>query len=272
MEHATPGQPLNPTGEKGDATELHLGGMTWTEARDSLRTDTIILLPTGAIEAHGPHLPLTTDVLIAEELSLRAALALRRRRDQALILPALSYGVSHVGGCFPGTSPIPAAALSDSIVSVVRSVARWGPRRFCIVNAHLEPAHVNAVIDGVEAARRESGAEIAFPDKREERWAAQLSEEFRRGARHAGSYETSLILAAHPAWVRTDLLDDLPPVWIDLPARLKAGAATFAEAGGVDGYFGNPSAASAEEGERLFTALTTMVLTAIDELPRPARD
>lgn len=272
MENSGQCQTLKLNSEIGQTGKFHLGGMTWTEAREALRSETIVLLPIGAIEAHGPHLPLSTDVLIAEELSRRAAMALRGRHDLAVILPALIYGVSRVGVCFPGTSPIPPSSISESIVSIVSSLAGWGPRRFCIVNAHLEAAHVKAIIDGVETARRESGAAIAFPDKREAQWAARLSEEFQRGARHAVPYETSLILAARPSCVRTDLLAHLLPVWIDLPARLKAGATTFAEAGGVDGYFGDPAAASAEEGERLFTALTNMVLTAIDELPKPVRD
>jgi len=247
-----------------------LRDLTWPEAREALAPETVVLLPIGAIEAHGPHLPLDTDVIIAEEAARRAAVRLERRGDRALLAPTVSYGVSEVGACFPGTVPVPPEVIAGQVARILVELARWGPRRLAVVNAHLEPAHVAAVRTGVERAVSVSGAAIAFPDKREPRWAAGLSEEFRRGARHAGGYETSLVLAADPAAVRTYLLPDLAPVWVDLPAKLRAGARTFAEAGGVDGYFGNPAAASAEEGERLFDALAAMIVAALDELD-PAR-
>ena len=245
---------------------VDLASMTWPEAAAALRPETVVLLPIGAIEAHGPHLPLDTDVIIATETARRAARLLLDRGHQSVIAPALSYGVSYVGTCFPGTTPAPPEAIARTVASVLTELARWGPRRLAVVNAHLEPAHVAAVQEGVKQAMADSGAAIAFPDKRAERWAATLSAEFRRGSRHAGSYETSLVLAARPDAVRRDFLPTLAPVWVDLPGRLRAGARTFAEAGGRDGYFGDPATATAAEGEQLFAALAEMVATAVDEL------
>ena len=223
------------------------------------------LLPTGAIEAHGPHLPLDTDVTIARETARRSGELLSRRGDSAVVLPPLTYGVSYVGACFPGTLPLPADVQAAIVANVLIGVATQGPSRLVIVNAHLEPAHIESLGAGAEIARRETGATVVVPDQRQARWAATLSEEFRRGARHAGSYETSLMLATAPNTVRQDLLPKLQPVWVDLPARLQEGAQTFAEAGGVDGYFGDPARASIEEGERLFAALARMVVASLDE-------
>lgn len=223
------------------------------------------LLPTGAIEAHGPHLPLDTDLTIATETAYRAARLLLYRGESALVLPALGYGVSYVGTCFPGTIPLSADVLTEMVVNILNEVARQGPDRLVIVNAHLEPAHIAALAAAAQRAQNETQAAIAFPDQREPRWAATLSEEFRQGARHAGSYETSLMLAARPDAVRRELLDGLPPVWVDLPARLQEGAKTFAEAGGTDGYFGDPAQATVEEGEQLFDALARMVLASLVE-------
>lgn len=226
---------------------------------------TVVLLPTGAIEAHGPHLPLDTDVTIATETARRAARLLLDRGESVVVLPALGYGVSYVGTCFPGTIPVPAGVHTEMVANILTGVARQGPDRLVIVNSHLEPAHIAALAAAAQRARNESQAAIAFPDQREPRWAATLSEEFRQGARHAGSYETSLMLAARPDAVRQEMLRGLPPVWVDLPARLQEGAKTFAEAGGTVGYFGDPAEATAEEGERLFDALAHMVLTSLDE-------
>jgi creatinine amidohydrolase/Fe(II)-dependent formamide hydrolase-like protein len=67
-------------------------------------------------------------------------------------------------------------------------------------------------------------------------------------------------MAARPIAVRADRLSDLPPVWIDLPAKLQAGARTFAEAGAELGYFGDPASATKAEGERMLDALAEMVM------------
>lgn len=243
------------------ASRLFLSDMTWPEAAAALAQDCIVLLPVGAIEAHGPHLPLDTDVIIATETARRTAEALRRRGDGAVVMPPISYGVSFVGAAFPGTVPAEAPLVAGLVEAVLTAVAGSGPRRLAVVNAHLEPAHVEAIRAGVWGASATSGASIACPDQREPRWAATLSEEFRRGSRHAGAYETSLLLAAAPDSVRRDLLAALPAVLVDLPGRLRAGARTFAEAGATEAYVGNPAAASADEGERLFSALVW-----IDEL------
>lgn len=248
------------------AAPLHLVDATWPEAAAAMRPETIVLLPIGAIEAHGPHLPLDTDVVIAAEAARRAGLALAASGEQVVIAPPVSYGVSYVGTCFAGTTPLPSETVSSVVSGVLIELARQGPRRLCVVNAHLEPAHVAAIDAAVATARDASGAGIAFPDKRADRWAAMLSDEFRRGMRHAGAYETSLMLAAAPDRVRRELLPKLAPVLIDLPARLRAGARSFAEAGGTDGYFGEPALASVEEGERLFAALADMIRLAIAEL------
>jgi creatinine amidohydrolase len=243
-----------------------LADLTWVEARDVLGADCVVLLPVGAIEAHGPHLPLDTDVIIAVETARRAAARLRARDVLAVVAPPIAYGVSYVGAPFAGTVPASASLVAALVEQVITGLATFGPTRFAVVNAHLEPAHVEAVRQGVGRAAAGTGVRIALPDKREPRWAASLTEEFRRGSRHAGAYETSLVLAVAPEKVRTDLLRSLPAVAIDLPSRLRAGARTFAEAGGTEAYFGDPARATAAEGERLFEALAAMVETAVEEL------
>jgi creatinine amidohydrolase len=106
---------------------------------------------------------------------------------------------------------------------------------------------------------------VAFPDIRAPRWTERLSQEFRDGMRHAGAYETSLILAAYPERVRQEMLPTLPPVLVDLPGALRAGARYFDEAGGTLAYFGNPAAATATEGEAMYDALVEIMLDALSE-------
>jgi creatinine amidohydrolase len=244
-----------------DAVEL--SSLTWQEAERRLRDRPIGLLPVGAIEAHGPHLPLDTDVIIAREMARRGAELLVRQGLPVLLLPSVEYGVSFVGTSFKGTSPVDAQYVEAYLSSLLHHMAQQGYRALCVCNAHLEPAHVTAIQQAARSASDLSGVPIAAPDKREPRWSVRLSEEFRMGARHAGSYETSLLLAVAPDTVRWEIACSLNPVWIDLPARLRDGAQTFADAGSDLAYFGDPAAASAAEGERLFDALATIIRDAV---------
>jgi creatinine amidohydrolase len=244
---------------------VELSSCTWQEAEEFLRRRPVGLLPIGATEAHGTHLPLDTDVIIAHEMARRGASFLAASGLPVLLLPPIAYGVSFVGTCFGGTSPVGPQEFEGYLTSVLEQLAPQGYRGLAVCNAHLEPAHVEAIRRAADSVSRACDIPIVAPDKRDERWASRLSEEFRRGARHAGSYETSLLLAVAPETVRWERARDLTPVWVDLPARLRDGARTFAEAGGALGYFGDPARATAEEGNRLFDALASIVRDAVLE-------
>jgi creatinine amidohydrolase len=91
----------------------------------------------------------------------------------------------------------------------------------------------------------------------------QLGEAFSAGD-HGGSFQTSLMMAAAADQVREKERISLPPM-DGLAAALKKGAKTFAEAGGEDAYFGDPTAASAEEGEAMFEALSGILALHVAE-------
>ena len=239
--------------------------MTWMEARDLLSQRPVGLLPIGAIEAHGPHLPLDADIIIARATAERAISRLRAIGIPALVLPPISYSVSFVGTSFAGTTPVDPDAFEGYLTSILTQHARQGYRAIACCNAHLEPAHVARVTKASQTATELSGIPILFPDHRIEPYVGLLSGEFRAGARHAGGYETSIVMAARPDVVRAELLPTLEPVWIDLPAKLTAGARTFADAGATLGYFGDPASATVEEGHRMLDALAEIVMMALRE-------
>jgi creatinine amidohydrolase len=218
----------------------------------------VALLPVGATEAHGPHLPLATDVIIAEGTARRAAAALEAAGRAVAVAPAVVYSVTEYAGDFAGSVSLPAALAREHVRAVCAGLQRAGFRRLCLVNAHLEPAHVAALRSAVD------DLDVALADPTERRFARTLTEEFKRGACHAGSYETSLVLAERPELVR-DSRRGLTPRPIDLAAAMRAGVTTFAEAGAGDAYFGDPAAATVEEGEAIYTRLVAMVVTVVDE-------
>ncbi len=242
---------------------------TWKEAGEALARGVVAILPIGSTEAHGPHLPLATDVIISEEMSLRAAEKLRAQGLETMVMPAIAYSVTDFSAEFSGTISIKKETAAALIRDVCVSLYKQGARLIVIANSHLEPEHVASINEAIERVKQETGRAVAFPDKRRRRWAQTLTEEFRRGDCHAGSYETSLVMAARPELVRENIRQSLESVPISIAAKIKQGARNFTEAGGNDAYFGDPSAASQQEGEAMYHALSDMIVTAVIEAIAP---
>ena len=156
---------------------------------------------------------------------------------------------------------MPAAALTAYLRAIVEAFLAGGFAHVCLVNDHLEPAHdraVRAAIDGL-APR----ASVACPLTR--RWARTLSDEFKSGACHAGRYETSLVLGARPELVDEPARAALPAVPISLSDQLAKGVDTFAGMGMDRAYAGDPAAATADEGHRLYEQLAAMIVGEVSE-------
>jgi creatinine amidohydrolase len=235
-----------------------LAELTWKEAEAARPRDPIVLVPVGSTEAHGPHLPLATDVILSDELARRAALALEPAGHHVLIAPSLPFALTDYAGEFAGTLSLSAGTATALFDEVFAALQRWY-RRVCVVNNHLEPAHVACLREACRARG------VAFPDQTERRWARTLTDEYKRGACHAGSYETSLVLAARPALVRDEVRATLPPLPIDLARAMREGQRTFGEAGAADAYFGDPAAATRAEGDAIYALLVEMIVTTVRE-------
>src|SRR6266404_7493550 len=239
--------------------------LTWKEAREALRQGVVAILPIGSTEAHGPHLPLATDVIISEEMSRRAAAKLKGQGIETLVLPAISYSVTDFSSDFSGTISVRKETAAALIHDICVSLYAQDARLVAIANSHLEPEHVASINEAIEKVKQETGRAVAFPDKRRRRWAEKLTEEFRRGDCHAGSYETSLVMAARPELVHEDIRQSLERVPISIAEKIKEGARNFTEAGGTEAYFGDPRGASREEGEAMYEALSDMIVTSVME-------
>jgi len=244
-----------------------LAKLTWPEARARFGADLVVFLPIGSTEPHRPHLPLDTDVTIALAQTRAAAEELERLGVRTLVLPALPYGVTYYTDGFEGRVTLRTGTLWAVLDDIVESLEEQGLRRIVFSNAHLEPAHVQ-VLRGVALDHPEhtgEKAQVLFPDNTRRRWAETLGEEFRSGDCHAGSYETSLVLAADPAAVREAERRALAPVAIDLIAKMKAGVRSFVQAGASAAYCGDPAAASAAEGHERVAALAHILVESVRE-------
>jgi creatinine amidohydrolase len=243
---------------------VKLGDLAYPEVRSLVDAGAVALWPVGSTEAHGPHLPLSTDVLIAEETCKRAVSRIETELElKALIMAPLAFTVTEYASPFSGTISIPQETAIAYVRDVLIGAAAQGFRAVCLVNAHLEPAHRIALRNAREAAGKVAKCPLAIADPCDRRWVPTLTAEFQSGSCHAGQYETSLVMAAGGP-----VLDErtvLPPVEIDLMGAMKAGKRTFPEMGAEQCYFGRPADASLREGEETYRQLAEIVVTMLRE-------
>lgn len=250
-----------------NATARRVADLSSPELGELLRAGALALWPVGSTEAHGPHLPLATDTIIAEETARRAAPRLEARLGlHALLLPSLSFTVTDFAAPFPGTLTLPRSTVVPFVRDVLLGTLAQGFAGVLVVNGHLEPAHRFALRDAVAEAGRQGRGPVALVDPADRRFAHRLTEEFSSGSCHAGQYETSLVLAAAESAVREPARHALPRLDIDLVEAIRGGAQSFKEAGAPDGYCGDPRAATASEGERSFAILADIVVEVATEM------
>ncbi len=223
---------------------LRWGEAAWPELQELLaaRPTEVGLLPVGAIEQHGPHLPTGTDTLIATAVCERAAALV-----DGVVLPAVPVGVSYGHGTeLPGTLSLSPALLAEVLKAQIAWAAASGLRRILIVNAHLgNAATIGTATDWLRLYAPE--VRVGAVDW----WAADaavLAEATADGEDiHANRAETAVVMALAPHLVHTDRLADADDEdrTADLVFRYTAPSLS------TNGVTGRPSEATAELGERL---------------------
>ncbi len=224
---------------------MELAQLSWPDAREALRRVRLALLPVGAIEQHGPHLPLGTDWYIASHIAREVA-----ETDDRLLLPGIQVGVSEEHGQFWGTLTVSPEALREQAMALARSLAAHGLRRTVFVNGHGSNAAP------LEEAARHLRAEnvFAFVFNWWQSIASTLGTLFPDPTAHAGSIETSAMLVVRPELVRTERFDEASSAdrWGSFVEGVLVGsdAADFTEPGNV----GDPRLADEAKGRQLLSA------------------
>jgi creatinine amidohydrolase len=251
-------------GDREDTiTMQQLAAMTWEEARDAAGASAVAILPVGAVEAHGPHLPLETDVIIAHAMARSGAARLAARGLRAVVLPPLTYTAAAFAQGFAGTISLRPETVAATVLDIARSLTRHGFGMLAIANAHLDPGHLDSLESAVHLIRRDLGLAVACPNLAAKPWALRLGDEFRSGACHAGQFETSVVLAERPQLVREATRAGLPPNPTSLSRAIRDGKQSFEEAGGARAYFGFPAQATAEEGRATIEVLGEILEEAV---------
>lgn len=248
---------------------MNLAEQSWTRIRDALTSGKPVaaILPCGATEAHGPHLPLNTDVIISDGMATRAATLLAVEGIETFVLPPLAYAPAEYASEFPGTISVSADLAKALIIDIAKTLKQQGFACLAFANSHFDPANVAMLREAADGVRA-LGLPVAFPDFTRRALAQTLTAEFISGACHAGQFETSLVLAD-----RADLVDDaaraaLPENPHSLLDAFGSGAKTFHDAGGPEAYFGAPQAATAAEGEATFAIMAKALAESVTEAIR----
>ena len=222
--------------------------MTWEEVESCDKSRLVAILPIGATEAHGPHLPLSTDVIISAAMAEAGAQRLEHAGYLPAILPPLAYSCAGFAASFAGTLSLRPETETALIVDLGRALAAHGVRQLLLANAHLDPEHIAAIHAAVRGLEACATLRVIFPDVTRKPWALRLTDEFKSGACHAGCYEGSMVMAARPELVRAGIQQTLVANPASLSVAIRQGKRSFAEAGGPRAYFGDPARATAAEG------------------------
>ena len=247
----------------------------WSEltTRDFARLDatsTVAVLPLGATEQHGPHLPLGVDTLLADGI-VQATLPLLAESLPILFLPTQPIGLSPEHARFAGTLTLSAETLMRLWKEIGAGVARAGVRKLLLFNAH--GGHIGAM-DVVARELRESHDLLVYSVNWFHLPLAGVPPIDRFDV-HAGQSETAMMLALHPALVRQEEALDFKSSSqqrnIDFPVLGHARGAKFGWAMqdlNSAGAAGNAAAATAEEGAAYVAAAAQALALVLDELSR----
>ena len=229
------------------AASLGLGQQRWPRVTPH---ESLLLVPVGSVEQHGPHLPLATDAMIANAVTRAAAERLDAAGAPVLVAPSLNYGASGEHEGFPGTVSIGHEALFLLLAEFGRSAARWA-RGVIFVNGHGgNTATLTKVVDLL----RYEGRAVAW-----------TSTDLPGSDAHAGDTETSLLRHLAPWAVRVDLME---PGATEPVQPADAAAARGRRAGGLpERRARRPHRELRERGRALFERLVANLaaeLTALD--------
>lgn len=247
-----------------NSEKVFLWDMTREEAEKTMKEADFIILPTGSIEQHSIHLPVSTDSIRAEELTKH--LALNSGGLKMVLLPTLFYGQSLHHMRFGGTISLREDTYVQVIKDIAWSVKQQGGKRLLIVNFHGgNIAPIQLVRMRIE---REIGLKVYFVGWTS--FARDLVKEWFPGVPygHSGFYETSMILHFRPDLVLKEKMqkqEQRYEVEAIERVRTRGTAATFFDDQYITGGIGDPTLAKAELAEKIIPEVTERIIKALEE-------
>ncbi len=262
----------NPSSPQSSHSETYmLGEMNWPEAQRRLAEVDVALLPVGAIEQHGPHLPLDTDAFDADYLA--KLVASHCSDPKPVVLPLIPYGVSYHHNDFSGTISIRNETLASMVYEIGMGASRNGITKLVIINGHggndpslhfaaqkiNRDAHIFVCVDSGETSDVDIYAMIDTPNDV-----------------HAGEIETSTSLATRPELVKMDKLKPFVPEfssrYLDFTSKRGITWYAFTNKISASGVMGDPTKATAEKGKKMWDVMTRNLVEFVEELKQLTLD
>jgi creatinine amidohydrolase len=233
-----------------DGERLALDEMSWIDVAAHLAHDPRLIIPVGALEQHGAHLPLGTNVLIARQFAVDLS-----QEFGVLRAPAFGFGVNvQTERAYAGTASLGRKTLHRALNELLEAWEAHGVTEFIILTAHRHDPHLEALATLLTSASRVRVVDV---------WEVPIPDLLEGGqtAEHAGEAETSLMLHLYPDLVRMDRARDfiLSP---DEFRRYIRGRMSAPPAGGT-GCLGRPTLASAEKGRAIHRRILDVVRRAV---------
>jgi creatinine amidohydrolase len=236
---------------------LALDEMSWIDVAAHLAHDPRLIIPVGALEQHGPHLPLGANVLIARRFSLDLS-----HEFGVLRAPSFSFGVNvQTERAYAGTAALGRKTLHRALNELLDGWEGHGVTEFIVLTAHRHDPHLEALASLITTTSRVRVIDI---------WDVDIQDllDGQQTAEHAGEAETSLMLHLHPDLVRMDRARDftLSPEEF---RRYMRGSMPAPPAGGT-GCLGRPTLATADKGQAIYDRILDVVRRAV--FLRPDQD
>lgn len=240
--------------------------LTTLEIQAMPKKNALLVLPIGAVEQHGPHMPVYTDTLLGEAF-MAAAFEHLPEGAPIWLLPPVAYGKSTEHAEYPGTITLSARTLMAVLEDIAASLARSGFRKLLLFNTHGGNADLLGMMareiriaTGMAVFRLDPGA-VGYSE-------AFTDDEEKACGIHAGDVETSLVMAACPEWVRAELAPrEMPRFPRTAALSLKAKSFAWVTSDiSRSGIAGDATKATRERGEAMLAKAGPLLAQALLEI------
>ncbi len=239
-----------------------LGEMTSEDFLNAVDEKTVVILPIGAVEEHGAHLPLNTDTIQPEKVAADVAGNLEKEGYTVIVAPTVNYGNCHSTANFPGTISISVDSLRSIVYDILTEFMRHGIKNIVVLSGHAGRNHMAGLRTAAEDALEYGNAKIMVLSDYDIAY-KDLGNTVPADDGHAGMLETSRVLAIRPELVKMDRAGETHPKFP--PYRVLKDAERYFP----EGYMGYADRANTELGEKsnesIALQLTEMIRNMIKE-------
>ncbi len=246
-----------------------LDSLSSRDLLNALSPQSVVVVPLGATEQHGPHLPVNTDSVIAEATAAAGVERAANAGVDAWLLPILSYTKSNEHAHFPGTFSLTAATLMATLDELGRALAATPARKIVFLNGHGGNSALVAMMNRELRLNHGLQTFLTHPGVPPDQGGTSAPSELGMGV-HGGMDETSLMLHLAPVTVQMNRATRNIPEAMAVNRYVRFGGPVafgwLSDDFGPDGHIGDPMGATAEQGEILFNGATRVFAEALAEI------